>query len=286
MAEQLFLFVQMEFPWELGPTDGRYLLRAGQGSEPEHVVVFGTLGAQRRAGRIGSRRRPPASPVPAEVATARVTVIDPIPVSAERQAQKWLADLDGEREISATMKVINGVLFAHRIATADPYLHELSPAQALTIRAGFGEGEQVADGTWRQARELPLSVPKTRRRASALRPQERLAVLLGARGQALVCEELTLRARLDYDHGRLGHAAIELEHAYAAALVELEAENRTDLTLRLQELRALQERVTRAAEQAIADVAGSASAKEDTIGPPLERLEAALRARTATGFNS
>jgi hypothetical protein len=27
MPEQLFLFIQMEFPWELGPPDGRYLLR-------------------------------------------------------------------------------------------------------------------------------------------------------------------------------------------------------------------------------------------------------------------
>jgi len=27
MTERLFLFMQMEFPWELGPPDGRYLLR-------------------------------------------------------------------------------------------------------------------------------------------------------------------------------------------------------------------------------------------------------------------
>ena len=42
--------------------------------------------------------------------------------------------------------------------SADPYVHEVSPAQALVIRAGWGEGEQVADGRWLHARELPLPV--------------------------------------------------------------------------------------------------------------------------------
>ena len=31
MPPHLFLFVQMDFPWELGPEDGRYLLRARRG---------------------------------------------------------------------------------------------------------------------------------------------------------------------------------------------------------------------------------------------------------------
>ena len=48
MAEHLFLFVQLEFPWELGPPDGRYLIRSSAGAEPERVVVLETLGARVR----------------------------------------------------------------------------------------------------------------------------------------------------------------------------------------------------------------------------------------------
>src|ERR1019366_544708 len=118
--------------------------------------------------------------------------------------------------------------------SADPYVHEVSAEQALVIRAGWGEGEQVADGVWMHARELPWRGPagvrrkKIGDRAAALRPQERLAVLLGARGSTLLCEDLVLRARLDLDHRRVSQAALELEAAYAAALGELPSERRED----------------------------------------------------------
>ncbi len=54
------------------------------------------------------------------------------------------------------------MLFAHRIAGAAPHIHEISPAQALVVRAGFGEGEQVADGLWSDARELRALAPASR----------------------------------------------------------------------------------------------------------------------------
>ncbi len=292
MPERLFLFLQLEFPWELGPPDGRYLLRtreaAGPEAEtggPEHVVVLGTLGAPRRADtalgaialpRVGSRRarRPrETTPDPTPVPTARATIIDPVSVSAERQAQAWLAGIDTERETQAALKVLNRVLFAHRIATADPHTHEVAAAQALVIRAGWGEGEQLADGLWQYARELPWSTsPRSKRRAAVLRPQERLAELLGARDQELLCEELALRARLDLDHGRFPHAAIELDAALTAALGELGGETNPALAPRLDELRALH-----------ADVAAG-EPEEEIVRHALERLEAALRARTAEGF--
>jgi len=293
MSERLFLFLQLEFPWKLGPPDGRYLLRTREAAgpeaetgEPEHVVVLGTLGAPRRAGATlgaialpgaGSRRRArrprETTPDPAPVTTTRATVIDPVSVSAERQAQAWLAEIDSERETRAAVAVLNRVLFAHRIATANPHVHELAPAQALVIRAGWGEGEQLADGLWQYARELPWSTPSSaKRRAAALRPQERLAELLGARDEELLCEELALRARLDLDHERLQHAAIELDAALGAALGELGGEANPALAPRLDELRALH--------------AGAREAEPDEadLRHALERLEAALRARTAGGF--
>ena len=363
MPERLFLFLQFEFPWELGPPDGRYLLRDRASAEPERVVVLGTLGAARRAGRSWSgqmlprHRRgvevEPGSVQPAPVPTARATIVDPVPLAAERQARAWLADLDAEREADAAAAVLNRVLHFHRIASADPYVHEVSPAQALVIRAGWGEGEQVADGLWRHARELPRHegrrTPSGRRRrvgrSAALRPQERLAELLGARGAALLCEELALRARLDLDQDRVAHAALELVAGYASALGELRSERREDLAIRIDELEELQDGVVAQAEAALAatappparartaeaegtaetegtadveDVAdregvanatGTAGEHQDAhvsgagaATPPaaaardeaaldpdvlryaLERLEAALRARTAPGF--
>jgi len=337
MPERLFLFLQFEFPWELGPPDGRYLLRGGPDAEPERVVVLGTLGAARRPGRswrapMLARSRPgpelePGTVQPALVPTARATIVDPVPLSAERQARAWLADLDTEREARAAVAVLNRVLHFYRIASANPYIHEVSPAQALVIRVGWGGGEQVADGLWLHARELPSQAGKRtsaggRRRggdrSSALRPQERLAELLGARGPALLCEELALRARGDLDHGRLAHAALELETAYAAALGELRGEGREDLALRIDELEGLQDGVAAQAEAALAATepandtagrsnparasesaepsglgargpdgasdAGAGTLDEEVLRHALERLEAALRARTAPGF--
>jgi hypothetical protein len=293
MAERLFLFVQMEFPWELGPHDGRYLLRAGAGEEPERVVILETVGATLRRGRLGARRRPPVEPGWAgmsspTVPSTRATVIDPVSVSAERQARTWLAQLDAERETRAAAATINRLLFAHRLATADPHVRELSPAQALATRAGWGEGEQVAYGQWSHARELRFSEHRKRRSSAALRPQERFAALLGAREAPLICEELALRARLDLDQGRHAHAAIELEQAYTAALSELPAEDRLDLEGRIAELEQLHPGVSAAARAAFGERDPAASAESDAqaLRHALARLEAALRARTAAGLGS
>jgi hypothetical protein len=323
MPQQLFVFIQLEFPWKLGPADGRYLLRRSGDGEPEHVVVVGTLeatgtpiGAPAAAARSGVwmprrlRERPrsvPAGPEPAPVSTTRVTVIDPISLSAESQARAWLAELDREREVGAAVAVVNRVIHAHRIAAADPYVHEVAAAQALVIRAGWGEGEQVADGRWLHARGLPwnngrggLGTGAARRgpgrdRSWALRPQERLAALLGARGAALVCEELALRAREDLDHGRLAHAALELDRALALAVPELHGESRQDLAIRIAELEQLSSGVHAQAQLALAGNHTAPAAEgpdqpravldEDLIEHALGRLEATLRARTAAGID-
>jgi hypothetical protein len=314
MPERLFVFIQLEFPWDLGPPDGRYLLRGRPDDEAEHVVVINTLGAARTGGRrrpAGAGRHrspllarlgwrgagPPATAEPASVPTTRVTVIDPLPLAAGHQAETWLADLDRDREVAAAVAVVNRVVHLHRIASADPYTHEVCTEQALVIRAGWGEGEQVADGRWLQARELPWMprrqrTPGSRRRrigdrSAALRPLERLAALLGGRSTSLLCEELALRARLDFEQGRLAHAALELDRAYAAAMAELRLEARQDLAIRLAELEQLRAGVSEQAQAALPAQPGEAQTEpaEETVRHALERLEAALRARTAAGFS-
>ncbi len=297
MPERLYVFIQFEFPWELGPPDGRYLLRDGPEAEHERVIVLGTLGAPqiqtaRPPRRVGPRRAKPATPDPAPVRTARATVVDPVPVSAEAQARAWLAELDREHEIEAAAAIVNRVVHAHRVAAADSGVHEIVPAQALVIRAGWGEGEQVADGKWLHARELPVQESAGRRtrpgaarrtRSAALRPQERLAALLGGRTTMLVCEELALRSRTDLGAGRTAHAAIELEAAYATAIAELREEGRQDLAIRLAELEKLRPQVEEQAQAARA--LRGAEIDGEAVEHALGRLESALRARTAPGFN-
>lgn len=300
MAERLFVFMQFEFPWVLGPADGRYLLREKPDGEPERVIVLETIGAARAPSELREPRGPigwalkrltdgspgrPASADPAPVKTNRVTVIDPVSLSAEHQARAWLEGLDRDHDVGVAVAIVNRVLRAHRIASADPYVHEVSPAQALVVRAGWGEGEQVASGQWLHARELSLrpkrAVGRRRSRSFALRPQERLAALLGGRSQSLLCEELSLCARLDLDQGRPEQAVLGLDRALAVAVRELDSEGRQDLALRIAELDQLRGNVATQAQHALGE--DGEALDEDLIAHALGRLEAALRARTATG---
>ncbi len=284
----LFRFVQLELPWELGPPDGRYVIR-GHAGTPRHVLVLATLEAGERRGglRLGRGRRPrraPSGPVPAAVTVTRATLVDVEPFASRAAAGAWRAELDGEAEAAAAVRVLNRVLHAQRTAAADPYVREVARGQALVVRVGVGEGEQVAHGSWSEAVELPAP-PRDRPsgRAAALRPQERLAALLGGRDVALACEELTLRARIDLDAGRGREAALQLRVALEAALAELVPwGDRPDVADRLAALR--QER------GAVGDAANSAlqGGLDDATQADVERvvaaLEAALRARTAAGL--
>jgi hypothetical protein len=277
----LFRFVQVELPWALGPPDGRYLLRPH--GEPEsgasHVIVLATLGAPERR-RMAALRRP-REPPPVPVTTGRATVIEaasPRPSAAEAEA--WLATA-GEPELDHGLEVLNRVLHAFRLVSADPHQHTVARGQALVARVGFGAGEQVADGLWTQARELVAPTVR-QRRSRVLTPQARLAAVLGARERMLVTEELTLRARLDLDQSRLREAALQVLVALDAALAELPRDPAAPaLTERLDELRSLRKPVTAAAQSALAGALSEAD--RETVVHALGRIEAALRARAAQG---
>ncbi|HZV74233.1 MAG TPA: hypothetical protein VFF79_11010 [Conexibacter sp.] len=275
-----FCFVQFEFPWALGPADGRYVLRDVAGEPPSHVLVLATLGAPERR-RLRDRRTRPAAPEPppSPVTTARATVVDAEPMAVDA-AERWLAAAGPEDADRALAQVARAVR-SHRLASGDPAVHEPTLAQALVVRAGHGAGEQVAEGRWSAARELPPARPQRRRRVAGLWPQERLAALLGGHEMPLACEELTLRARHDLDHGHLREAALQLRAALDAALRELPAEaaSSPDMTARVAEL---DER--RAAVEALADAAIGGDLPTDaqeTLASTLQRVEAALRARIA-----
>jgi hypothetical protein len=258
----------------------------GHAGEPTHVVVLATLGAPQRA-RLRRRRRPrPAAarsqPPPAPVATARATLIAAQPFADAGEAERWLERVDAEAEIAAALAVLNHLLHLHRTVTADAAAHEAGRGQALVARVGVGAGEQVADGRWTRALEVPA--PVRRRRSAALRSEERLSAVLAGRDAALACEELALRARADLAGGRQREAALQLQIALAAALRELAPwAPRGDLRTRLDELRALQPAVDAAAAAALEG--GLHDSAIADVEHALRRLEAALRARSAVGFD-
>lgn len=277
---RVFSFVQFEFPWAIGPPDGRYVLRCPNAEAPRGVLVLLTLGApERRAlGRRRSREAPD-EPVPAPVVTARATVIRAEPLDGAEAGERHTKSA-GEPEAQAALRELSTAVAAHRLAATDPHVVEPALEQALVIRVGYGSGEEVAEGQYTLARELPALRRRRRKRADVLRPQERFAALLGGREQPLVCEELTLRARVDLDAGRLREAALQLRIALDAALAEFPGDLRGDRAdERFAELQALQEQAMQAAQAALT----AQPSDPEAINAPLQRLEAALRARSVAG---
>lgn len=246
------------------------------------MLVLATLGAAERRRQIGRRKekteaQPEPEPVP--VTTGRATVVDvSAPLADLAAGRAWLAGA-GEPELAADLAVLNRALHAFRLVTADPYLRPVSRGQMLAARVGFGAGERVADGLWTEAHELVVPSGR-RRRGTVLQPQARFAAVLGGREQALVCEELVLRARLDVNDERHREAALQLLVALDAALAELAVDpTAAMLTERLAELRAQRDAVATAAQAALA---GRLSTDHlETVTFTLGRIEAALRARVA-----
>jgi hypothetical protein len=254
------------------------VLRRFAGDPAHHVLVIeaGEAPRRRRFGRGRARRAEPES---APVDVTRVTVIAADAIG-DAEAVEWLrAAGEGAEEIVAdALAVLNEALHAHRVAAADPYAGAAARAAAQVTRIGYGVGEQVADGRWEAALELPPPPPP--RRSRALAPQERLAALLSGRDVALACEELALRARLDLDTGREREAALQLRAALEAALAELAGWREVGgIAGRLDELRGLQPGVKAAARTALEG--GLEPEDVERVRTALGRLEAALRARSA-----
>ena len=208
---------------------------------------------------------PPSPPGP----VTRVTVVHGDPLS---DPGGWLGA--GDQHTEEALDVLRRLVAAHRVSAADPFLADPDVARALVARVGYGSGEQVADGDWAAARDVPP--PRGGRRD--LRGQERLAALLAGRDATLACEELALRARADVVAGRAREAALQLEAALVAALAELEGwRDQRDLAARLAELADLREPVAAAAAAARAGTLDPSQA--EAVAAALARLEAALRAR-------
>jgi hypothetical protein len=224
--------------------DGRYLARTlderGRPGEvvsededdneaDKSVLVVGTTGAPPPGRR---RRRRPRDTDPGagleKLPLTRFTAVRAFePFDDPDAAARWLEQATEVEDtvdvlIDEGIALLNRALHAQRVATGDPYAHDLSPAQAVAVRIGFGSGDEVAAGSFSAARTIDMRSGRTgRRRGDDLRPQERVAAALGGRERIDVCETLLLRARADLDGGRWREAALQLRVGLEALLVEL-----------------------------------------------------------------
>lgn len=242
--------MQFEFPGALAVPDGRYLAREEGG---ERVLVVETLGAPAPARRRRRRARATEAPSdPDPLPLTRVTAVRAQePFDSEEQAGEWLQATASSEEstddaVAAAIGLLNRALHAQAVASADPYGAELGIERAAVVRLGHGSGKEVAAGRFTAGREVDAGPgsSRRRRREEELRPQERLAAVLGERERLDACETLILRARADLDAGRRREAALQLRVGLEALLVEVDGaladpgheEDMTELQARRSEL--------------------------------------------------
>ena len=272
-----FRFVQFEFGFLLGPADGRYLARPAADREPTQIIVLRTLGAPQRRLLKGRRPRRVQPSEPEAVPTSRATLVRPEPCASSEDAEQWLESMraDPERassEIQAAVVHLNGLVRAHRAVTGDAYARDVTRAAALTVKIGYGTGDQVADGRFAAAYDVPRARER-KRRAERLSPQEHLAAIVGGREALLAAEELVLRARADLEADRPREAALQARIALECVLAELEPSGGAQRLL--PELAADRETVSEAGNVAL--TGDPSDALQARVAASVSRMEEALR---------
>jgi hypothetical protein len=274
-----FPFVQLEFAGDLGLDQGRYLAR-----EPERVLVVAIGDAPPPARRRLRRPRPQdidpdAKPRPVPLTT--LTIVRPEPLGDVVEAERWFAGLREdtealEAELDAALEVVNRALHAHRTAALDPSVPDASVEHALAVRLGYGTGEGLSQGHWEEAVAPPEG--GRRRRGEALRPQERIAAVLGRREAVAPHEELLLRVRADLDAGRAREAALQLRVGLEALLADREGSSPKQAE-ELSEVRERRSATGHAANEALRGELGEGRVAE--LAETLRLCERLLRRRQA-----
>lgn len=246
-----------------------------------------TLAAPPRPSR--RRRRPrdaDAAEPPPELPLARATAIRAFkPFDRPESAAAWLTGATGSEEavdevLETGVALLNDALHAQAVAAADPSSPLLTAERAVAVRVGYGSGDQIAEGTFTEAREVDVAggSSRRRRRQEELRPQERLAAVLRGRERFDVCEPLLLRARADLDAGRRREAALQLRIGVEALLAELpealdDADHRRDVDALTERRKAIEAAAGRALTEDLGDEA------ETMVSESLDLAERILRRR-------
>ena len=286
----VFGFVQFELPGSLGIADGRYPIREtvedGGGPETPLVLVAETYGAPYPARRRMRKAKPRAADADAASAVPVTRLMVIVASGIEGDPEAWLERLrrnEDERDalVERGLACVKRAVSARRITATDPAIADPTAESALTIRIGFGEGDELVEREWEQAIEVPRAA-RPASRSDALRPQERMAALLGLRDTPLACEELVLRARSDLSAARIREGALQLRVAVEALLAERE---RLSGHGQEADLSALDDRRKATGEAANEALRGALSADRSAeVEATLAICERMLRRRAAHGW--
>jgi len=217
-------FAQLDLPGRIILDDGRYLARAAQPAGEDDVIVIRTLGVQRAKRRLRKGRPVPIEePGEATLPLTRVTVVKALPFASEAEAEQWLAELSSERERQTALAneaiiLLNEAIHAHAVAANYPYASDVGGNSAVSLRFGYGLGDEVVEGSWTAARQPDEGerVKLLDRDLGSVGAQERVAEVLGRRGSILAAETLLLRTRADIEQRRFAAAALGVEAALSA----------------------------------------------------------------------
>jgi hypothetical protein len=206
-------FVQLDLAGNIGLPAGRYLVR--EGDQERVLIVTELAAAPPRRGRRRARRVEPSEPE--EVPVTRVTVTGE-QLAGEGEGSSWLAGMTKDRgrgaeQVRVATRIVNRALNALRAEAGDPLVQEIGATKALAIRIGHGTGDELAEGRWTEASQLPA--PR-RGRLDDVDPQSRVAAVLAGRDEVHPAETLIQRARLDAQQGRQAEALYGLRAAKAA----------------------------------------------------------------------
>ncbi|MEA2166821.1 MAG: hypothetical protein QOF76_121 [Solirubrobacteraceae bacterium] len=237
-----FPFVQFEFTHAIGPPPGRYMVRdpdadpvaesfVGDPSGTADVLVHQVRGAPAARGRLRRRDAAPADDgdvreVPLSVATAILSTQPLNGNGAVRSLMAGLEDSADRREaMTATgLGLVNQAIAAFRLASADPYVAEITRADPRRIRVGHGPADLLYAGKWEAAITVPDREGPRVPRAAQNMPTQAMSMILGGLARPLEGEELVLRAVLDLEQGRWRAAAVSLWAGVQLILGELDGE--------------------------------------------------------------
>jgi hypothetical protein len=229
--------VQLELAGRIGLPEGRYLVRE---DDAERVLIVQELDAPRPQRRGRRRARSVAPGDPEQVPVTRVTVTGG-PFDDAEAGSAWMKETlrdreRGTKELRDATRIVNRALSALRAQARDPLVQEIGATKALAIRLGHGTGEELAEGRWTEASQLP---PPHRGRLDDVESQSRVAAVLAGKDEVHPAETLMQRARLDAQQGR----EAEARHGLRAARAALEEEPGPRRDQLMKELAAIEERL-------------------------------------------
>ena len=258
------------------------------GPDTTLVLVAETVGAPSPARRRLRKAKPQAAELggSATVPVTRLMVV--VTTELQDDPGRWLGRMRDDAEmrgelVERGLMCIRKAVAARRVSASDPSVVDPSIESALVIRIGYGEGDELVERQWEEAIEIPREA-RSATRGEALRPQERMAALLGLRDTPLVCEELILRARADMDAGRIREAALQVRVGLEALLAERERLSGHGQEADLDTLTGRRKATGEAANEALGGALRGDRSTE--VKQTLEICERVLRRRAAHGWES